>query len=236
MDAASRRRLGRLLLVARGDAPGQLGGPPEAAERPRPRLRGNQYPSRPDSKFARISLRCPDASPLHAQRKRTSTFGSNTGPRASTDGGVSRPRDELCCNQTSHCLQGAVSLCAAWSGGAPEHAVEVLAKFGDIPTRAVGYRTGDEGLVSETALSVLRRAVGELRRRRGLRDDVQRRAGPAVSQGAAAVFAVAPVAARGRAQPRAVRAAAPEISRSARWSLREAQGVPPGRLPGPAGA
>ena len=26
--------------------------------------------------------------------------------------------------------------------GAPEHAVDVLAKFGDVPTRAVGYRAG----------------------------------------------------------------------------------------------
>ena len=38
-------------------------------------------------------------------------------------------------NQTSRCLQGAVSLCAAWAGRVPERAVGVLAKFGDIPTQ-----------------------------------------------------------------------------------------------------
>ena len=40
-------------------------------------------------------------------------------------------------NQTAWCLQGAVSLCAAWGGRVPEHAVEVLAKLGDtcIPTQ-----------------------------------------------------------------------------------------------------
>ena len=31
----------------------------------------------------------------------------------------------LCCSQTSQCLQGANALCAAWSGGAPEHADEI---------------------------------------------------------------------------------------------------------------
>ena len=33
-------------------------------------------------------------------------------------------------NQSAWCLQGAVSLCAAWGGRVPEHAVEDLAKFG----------------------------------------------------------------------------------------------------------
>ena len=36
-----------------------------------------------------------------------------------------------------------VHLCAAWGGRVPEHAVEVLAKFGDIPTPVLGYRTGE---------------------------------------------------------------------------------------------
>ena len=38
-------------------------------------------------------------------------------------------------DQTSRCLHGAISLCAAWGGRVSEHAVDVLAKFGDIPTR-----------------------------------------------------------------------------------------------------
>ena len=38
-------------------------------------------------------------------------------------------------NQTAGCLQSAVSLCAAWGGRVPDYAVEVLAKFGDIPTQ-----------------------------------------------------------------------------------------------------
>ena len=37
-------------------------------------------------------------------------------------------------NQTSRCLQDAFSLCAAWSGRVPEHAVGILAKFGSGPT------------------------------------------------------------------------------------------------------
>ena len=40
--------------------------------------------------------------------------------------------------QTARCLQGAVSLCAAWSGRAPEH----LSENSRPACRVVGYRTG----------------------------------------------------------------------------------------------
>ena len=78
--------------------------------------------------------------PPSTRRHRASPTAGHEGPpqrQARRDArvtGLRSRRGGLCCNQTSRCLQGAVSLCAAWSGGAPE-AVEALAKFGDIPTQ-----------------------------------------------------------------------------------------------------
>jgi len=56
--------------------------------------------------------------------------------------GDARGRD-----QTARWFQDAVSFaCRVWGGRVPERAVDALAKFGAIPTRAVGSRAGDTGL------------------------------------------------------------------------------------------
>ena len=45
-------------------------------------------------------------------------------------------------HQTARCLQGVVSLCAAWGGRVPERAVEVSAEIPGCPDPAAGYRAG----------------------------------------------------------------------------------------------